>query len=47
MLTLLDFVVHPTNSLFTPSQKIEYLAFDLYLISMAISLTETKKRVFV
>ena len=47
MLILLDFVVHPTNYLFTPSQKIEYLAFDLDLISMAISLTETKKRVFV
>ena len=47
ILALLGFVVLPTKSLFTSSQKIEYLGFDLNSISMTISLTDPKKRVLV
>ena len=40
---MLGFAVLPTKSLFTSSQKIEYLGFDLNSISMTISLTDPKR----
>ena len=43
ILALLGFVVLPTKSSFTSSQKIEYLGFDLNSISMTISLTDPKR----
>ena len=41
----LSFTVHPEpKSVFPPSQKIEFLDFSLNLVTMAITLTNEKKR---
>ena len=43
LLQALGFVIHPTKSIFVPTQKITFLGFEIDTLNMTLTLTSNKK----